>query len=148
MEKKILLGFETSSSTSNFCLYELTKNPEQQKKAQQEINKVLKSSNASEISYELLSEMKYLECCIDETLRKYPILAMLNRQCTKDHKLPGTNWTIEKGTAIFVPIMGLHRDPEIFEDPMCFKPERFLDSPTGNGNAKGVFYLPFGDGPR
>lgn len=108
----------------------------------------MKSSNSTEVTYDLLNEMKYLDCCIDETLRKYPILAMLNRECAKDHKLVGTDWTIEKGTSIVIPVMGLHRDPDIYEDPMVFRPERFLDSPNGNGKVKGVFYMPFGDGPR
>lgn len=43
--------------------------------------------------------------------------------------------------------LGFHRDPEIYENPMEFIPERFIDSPTGS-SAKGCYYLPFGDGPR
>jgi len=31
---------------------------------------------------------------------------------------------------------------------MKYKPERFLDSPHGGGKVEGVFYTPFGDGPR
>ena len=96
----------------------------------------------------MLGEMKFLECCIDEALRKYPIVPSLSRECSKDHTFPGTKWTIEKGTSVFIPVLGFHRDPEIYENPMEFRPSRFLDSPTGNGKSNGVFYLPFGDGPR
>lgn len=57
-------GFETSSSTLSFCLYELAKNPEVQKKVHEDIDRVLKKHNG-EITYESVSEMNYLECCID-----------------------------------------------------------------------------------
>lgn len=57
-------GYETSSSTMSFCLYELAKNPEIQKKVHDDIDRVLKRHNG-EITYESVSEMKYLECCID-----------------------------------------------------------------------------------
>jgi len=141
-----IAGFETSSSTTFFCLYELAKNPEIQKKVQDEIDQVLKKHDG--ITYESLSEMKYLECCIDETLRKYPIAPVLMRQCTKEYKIANSDLVVPNGTSIFIPILGHHRDPEIFENPMQFKPERFLTSSTGGGKSKGLFYLPFGDGPR
>lgn len=115
---------------------------------QEEIDRVMKAANSDEISYEMLNEMKYLEACVDEALRKYPIVPMLNRVATRDHTFSGTNWTIEKDTSVFIPVLGFHRDPNIYENPMEFIPERFLDSPTGNGRSKGIFYLPFGDGPR
>lgn len=92
--------------------------------------------------------MKYLECCVDEALRKYPIVSTLTRECNKDHKFSGTDYVVEKGTQIFIPVLGFHRDPEIYENPMEFRPERFLDSSTGHGKSSGAFYLPFGDGPR
>jgi cytochrome P450 family 9 len=53
-----------------------------------------------------------------------------------------------KKSGIFIPVIGLHRDPQIYDNPMEFRPERFLDSPHGHGKVKGLFYLPFGDGPR
>lgn len=132
----------------SYCLLELCKNQEIQSKVHNELDRVLKSSNIDDLTYEMLNEMKYLECCIDETLRKYPIAPHLFRVATKDYTFKNTNVSIKKGTSIFIPVLGLHRDPNIFEDPMDFKPERFIDSPTGNGKSSGLFYLPFGDGPR
>jgi cytochrome P450 family 6 len=141
-------GFETSSSTMSFCLFELARNPEVQQKAQADIDRVLKAANTTELNYNLLQEMKYLDYCIDETLRKYPIAAILVREASKEFTFPSTNMTIEKGTPVFIPLIGLHRDPEIYDNPLEFIPERFENSPHGNGKAKGLFYLPFGDGPR
>jgi len=141
-------GSDTSSSTMSFCLFELARNPDYQRKAQEEIDRVWKSSVQDEITYEMLSELKYLECCVDETLRKYPIAPILMRLCTEDYKVPDTELIIEKGSNLMIPVMGYHRDEDIYENPLEFKPERFLKSPHGDGKGKGLFYVPFGDGPR
>jgi cytochrome P450 family 6 len=141
-------GFETSSSTLSFCLFELARNPEIQKKVQAEVDKVFKSHPIEEITYDMLSDLKYLENCVDETLRKYPIVPVHFRTATRDYKVADSNLTIPKDSAVMIPVLGFHRDPEIYENPMQFNPERFVNSSHGNGNSKGLFYTPFGDGPR
>ncbi|XP_031639218.1 probable cytochrome P450 6d5, partial [Contarinia nasturtii] len=57
-------GFETSSSTLAFCLFELARNPEIQNRAFDEISRVLED-HGGEITYDAVSEMKFLEQCID-----------------------------------------------------------------------------------
>jgi cytochrome P450 family 6 len=141
-------GFETSSSLMSYCLFELSKNPGVQEKVHAEIDKIMKDKSSNELTNDDLVEMKYLECCIDETLRKYPIAPFLFRSCTKDYTFSNTDLKVEKGTMVFIPILGLHRDPEIYENPLEFIPERFENSPHGNGNSTGIFYSPFGNGPR
>ena len=133
----------------SFCLFELCRNKEAQRKAQEEIDRVIKSAGSEGITHDLLHEMKYVECCIDETLRKYPIAPVLFRTNNRDCKLSGSDTVIEKGTPVLIPLMGIQRDSQIYEDPMMFKPERFFDSPTGSPKVKtGIVYAPFGDGPR
>lgn len=60
-------GFETSSTTMSFCLYEIAKNADIQRKVHAEIDRVL-AEHKGEISYQSVSEMKYLESCIDGKL--------------------------------------------------------------------------------
>lgn len=144
-----IAAFETTSSTMALCLYELTKNPELQRKVQKEIDDVFKAETTEMISFDSMSELKYLECCIDETMRKYPPAPFLIRECTKKYHVPGTDGQIiEKGTPVIISSFGLHRDPDIFDQPLTFRPERFSNSPTGSGKGSGLFYLPFGGGPR
>lgn len=78
-----------------------------------------------------------------ETLRKYPGLPMLNRECTENYHLPNSNLTIPRGTPILIPIFGIQRDPANFTDPLDYKPERFLEESTSS-----MAYMPFGEGPR
>lgn len=59
-----MAGFETSSTTLSFCLYELAKNPEIQKKVHQEIDQIKEKHNG-QLSYDAVNDMKYLEWCID-----------------------------------------------------------------------------------
>lgn len=136
-----LAGFETTSSTMSYCLYELSKNIYIQKAVQDEIDR------HGDITYDSINAMKYLDCCVDETLRKYPPVPVLNRECSKDYKIPNTNLTIPKGTPLLIPALGLQRDPEIYQNPLEFKPERFSSKSTGS-DADGLYYMPFGDGPR
>lgn len=119
-----------------------------QRKVQEEIDEAFQSTASNDVTFETLEKLNYVDCCINETLRKYPVAAVLLRKCKKDYKVRDSEIVIAKGTAVFLPIMGYHRDPEIYEKPLEFRPERFLDSSNGNGHADGLFYLPFGDGPR
>ncbi|KAL9699478.1 hypothetical protein quinque_002919 [Culex quinquefasciatus] len=135
-------GYETSSSTISFCLFELARNVNIQRKLQADIDQVLAKHNGA-ITYDSINEMKYLENCIDETLRKYPAVPFLNRECTKDYVIPGTSSTVEKGTTVIIPVLGLQHDPEFYSEPQKFIPERFSEEATTDKP-----YLPFGTGPR
>uniref|UniRef100_U5EUU8 Putative cytochrome n=1 Tax=Corethrella appendiculata TaxID=1370023 RepID=U5EUU8_9DIPT len=138
-----LAGFETSSSTMSFCLYELALNEDVQEKLRDEINAAIEK-NDGKITYELISSITYLDNVINETLRKYPPVDNLFRTTNKDYAIPGTDLTIEKGTMVMVPSFALHRDPEYFPDPERFNPDRFLPE---NG-IRPYTFLPFGEGPR
>ncbi|GAB0087590.1 Cytochrome P450 [Sergentomyia squamirostris] len=138
-------GYETSSSTMTFALYELAQNQEIQDRAREEVLRVLEKHNG-EYNYEACIEMKYLDQVINETLRKHPIVDNLIRTCGQDYQVPGTKHVIEKGTMLFVPVNGIHHDPEIYPDPERFDPDRFTEE---NIKARHPYaWLPFGEGPR
>ncbi|XP_037951261.1 probable cytochrome P450 6d4, partial [Teleopsis dalmanni] len=97
------------------------------------------------LSYECVQDMKFLDLCVMETVRKYPGLPILNRECTEDYQIPNSKMVIKKGTGIIISLFGIHRDPEYFPDPLRYDPERFLEE---NMNYNPVAYMPFGEGPR
>lgn len=134
-------GVETSAGTVAHCVHELSHQPELQKRLQHEIDEVLARHN-NQITYDSLKEMKFLDLCIKETLRIYPGLPILNRQCTKDYQIPQSKLTIKKGTPIIIPVHGIHLDSENFENPKIFNPDRFAEP----YNEKA--FMPFGLGPR
>ncbi|XP_053969601.1 probable cytochrome P450 6d4 [Anastrepha ludens] len=138
-----LAGQETTSSTAAFTIFELAQYPELLELAQKEVTEVL-ARHDGQLSYDALREMSFLELCLQETNRKYP-LPFLNRECTQDYTIPGTNHIIEKGIPILISLLGIFRDAQYFPNPMTYDPHRFSpSSPNYNVNA----YMPFGAGPR
>ena len=54
--------------------------------------------------------------------------------------------TIEKGTAVYIPLMGIHNDPQVWKNPDDYDPERFNEE---NKHSRHPYmYLPFGEGPK
>ncbi|XP_055714130.1 probable cytochrome P450 6a23 [Phlebotomus papatasi] len=140
-----LAGFETSSTTMMYCLYELALNPDIQEKTREHINHVLQQHN-NEFTYEAMMDMTYLEQVVNETLRKYPVLASLLRICTEEYKMPNSNVTIKPGMRTFIPIYGFHHDPQYYPNPDKFDPDRFTKEALA---ARPQYsFIPFGEGPR
>nr|AHJ10931.1 cytochrome P450 6EV10 [Chironomus kiiensis] len=138
-------GFETSSSAMTFCTYELALNQTIQDRLRDEIEEVLRRYNG-ELTYDAISEMKYLDMVFKETLRRYPILDSHMRKCVKDYKIPNTNLVIPSGVTILVPVYAIQNDEEYFTNPEKFDPERFTEE---NVKKQIPFtYMPFSEGPR
>ncbi|XP_030384627.1 probable cytochrome P450 6d2 [Scaptodrosophila lebanonensis] len=141
-------GSETTASTAAFTLYELSMYPELLQEARNEIDSVLERHNlkrTDKLTYEAVQDLKFLDLCIMETVRKYPGLPMLNRECTEDYKLPDSDYTIKKGTPILISLFGMHHDPNYFPNPSDYDPHRF---DTQSPNYDQTAYMPFGEGPR
>ncbi|XP_011878211.1 PREDICTED: cytochrome P450 6a2-like [Vollenhovia emeryi] len=138
-------GFETSSSTMSFALYELAQNQSIQDKVRNEIKEVL-DSTGGEILYESIKMMTYLNMIFRETLRKYPIVMFLTRKAIKDYTFEGTKITLRKKQEVIIPVYALQNDPNIYPDPEVFDPERFNVENVKQRNP--MYHLPFGDGPR
>lgn len=138
-------GFETSSSTLTFCIYELSLNPEVQQRLRLEIQDGL-NKNEGAISYDLLFHFEYLDMVVKETLRKYPIIPGMLRKCTKEYQIPETNLVIPEGQNVVIPIYSIQHDPEFYPEPSKFDPERF--SAENSEGRDPMTFLAFGEGPR
>lgn len=79
-------------------------------------------------------------------MRKYPPIVVLNRICTENYQIPKSDVVIEKGTTVFIPVLGIHYDPQYYSDPEKFDPQRFTEEE--NSKRHSFTYLPFGEGPR
>lgn len=76
----------------------------------------------------------------------YPSIPFLNRECTKDYKIPNSNIILKKNTNVLISNLGIQRDPEYYHKPNIFNPDRFS---TENIKTRPPYtYLPFGEGPR
>uniref|UniRef100_A0A182MCR1 Cytochrome P450 n=1 Tax=Anopheles culicifacies TaxID=139723 RepID=A0A182MCR1_9DIPT len=139
-----IAGSETSTAAISFTLHELSHRPEAMAKLQQEIDEMMERNNG-EITYDSINEMKYLDMCVKETLRKYPGLPILNRECTSDYAVPDSDIVIRKGTQVIIPLLSISMNEKYFPDPELYSPERFEEA-TKNYDSDA--YYPFGVGPR
>lgn len=68
----------------------------------------------------------------------------LGRECTKDYKVPNSNIVIKKGTRIILSVSGIQHDPQYYEEPNKFNPDRFAE----HKSFCKMPFLSFGDEPR
>uniref|UniRef100_A0A8C1F930 unspecific monooxygenase n=1 Tax=Cyprinus carpio carpio TaxID=630221 RepID=A0A8C1F930_CYPCA len=138
----ILGGYETTSTTLTFLLYNLATNPDCLEKLVKEIDTNFPPDTP--ITYDALMKMDYLEMAINESMRLLPTAPRLERVCKKTVELNGV--TIPKDTLVAIPTYVLYRDPQLWDSPDEFRPERF--SPESKSEINQYIFMPFGLGPR
>eukprot|EP00058_Branchiostoma_floridae_P007460 XP_002592948.1 hypothetical protein BRAFLDRAFT_65534 [Branchiostoma floridae] len=137
-----LAGYDTTANTIALTAYNLAFNQEAQDKVREEIDRVVQARG--KLDYEALNEMRFLEMCVNETLRIYPGAKRFDRVCKEDIEVKGLH--IPAGTIINIPAYAIHHDPEIWPEPEKFRPERF--SKEQQESRDPYAFLPFGSGPR
>ncbi|EEF52493.1 cytochrome P450, putative [Ricinus communis] len=94
-------------------------------------------------------KLVYIQAIVKETLRLYPPAPLLGpREMREDCILGG--YHIKKGTRVLPNVWKIQTDPNVWPDPLEFKPERFLTSPNKDIDVRGqhMELLPFGSGRR
>ncbi|CAF1580202.1 unnamed protein product, partial [Adineta ricciae] len=141
----MIAGYETTSTALSYVSYVLATHPHEQLTLQHHIDTYFNPEHEDEMpSYDILSQMNYLDMFIRETLRMYPIApVVINRQSTEAFDLKGVG-VVPVGTRIAVDIYNLHFDTELWGpvDPHTFYPERF------ETKRHSMAWIPFGAGPR
>ncbi|XP_052740073.1 probable cytochrome P450 9f2 [Bicyclus anynana] len=142
-------GYESSATALVMCVHELALNPDVQEKLYQEVRQF--KEERGELTYDNISTLKYLDCVLNETQRKWAAALIMDRVCTKPYELPppregGKPVQLNKGDIVYNLVNSLQMDPQYHPDPTRFYPERFSDE--NKHNIKPFTYMPFGMGPR
>ena len=117
----IVAGYETTANALTYTAYLLALNPDIQEKLIDQIMEYI--SDHSELSlYNMAQELTYLDMVIQESLRLYPPVPETVRQCTKTCTVG--DFVIPEGVVVRIPIWHIHHDPQNWEDPERFYPER------------------------
>jgi cytochrome P450 len=164
----LIAGHETTAAVLTWALFELLRNPECMKEAQDEIDRVI---GDREPTLDDIKEMKYVRLVVAETLRLYPEPPLLIRRCREQDELPkggGREATVIRGMDMFIALYNIHRDEKFWPEPDKFDPMRFTrkyvnpDVPEWEGfdpekwegrlypneMSADFAYLPFGGGAR
>lgn len=142
LEESLILmvaGHETTANALTWTLYLLAQHPEAAEKMAEEAATVLQGRIPG---FEDLPKLGYTLQVIKESMRLYPPAWITDRIAVADDEFQGL--VLPKGSRIVAYIMGVHRNPEYWDNPDEFRPDRFA-----NGREQHAFaYLPFGGGPR
>ncbi|XP_062119643.1 cytochrome P450 89A2-like [Humulus lupulus] len=148
-------GTDTTSTALQWIMANVVKYPQIQEKIYEEIKGVVGNDDGGrrvEIKEEDLQKMPYLKAVILEGLRRHPPAHFVVPHAVSEDIVVGGHVVPKKATVNFM-VAEMGWDPKVWEDPMAFKPERFLvgdDSKvefdiTGNREIK---MMPFGAGRR
>ena len=145
----LFAGHDTTANMLTWFLHLLTLHPE----VADRIRAELEENSKGEITMESVEEAEYLNACILEVLRLYPSAGFT--RLTKEEIQLG-EYTIPKGVDIIIFPYIIQRNPEYFEKPNEFVPERWLTKHTEKLNFQSRLahetlkkpYLPFSLGKR
>ncbi|TEB31341.1 cytochrome P450 [Coprinellus micaceus] len=155
----LVAGHETTSTSTTWALYALSKDLEVQRKLREELLQV----STDDPTMDELNALPYLDAVTRETLRLHAPVSSTLRVAVKDDTIPlSTPVTdrdgktheylhVRKGQTLFVPIVPINRDAAIWgEDGHEFKPERWESVPARASAIPGVWgnSLTFLGGPR
>ncbi|WZZ18388.1 hypothetical protein YC2023_111477 [Brassica napus] len=134
---------DSSASTTQWAMAEIINNPN----ILESLRVVGKKRLVQETD---LPKLPYLQAVINETLRMHPVGAVFPREFQQECTIGG--FYIAKGTTLVINAYGVMRDPDYWEDPNKFKPERFLASSGSSWQEErreqAMKFLPFGGGRR
>ncbi|HEX8052511.1 MAG TPA: cytochrome P450 [Thermoleophilaceae bacterium] len=124
----LVAGHETTASALAWAFERLPQHPEVVERLREEID----AGDGDD----------YLTATIYETLRDRPVLPTASpRLAMKPIEVGG--WSYPAGVILIPNSYLIHHDPEIYDDPYAFRPERFLDEAPGT-----YTWFPFGGGRR
>ncbi|XP_073005230.1 cytochrome P450 81Q32-like [Typha latifolia] len=140
LQNVMFAGTDTSAGTMEWALTLLLNHPESLEKAREEVDSRVGQERL--VSDSDLPNLPYLHCVIKETLRLFPPgPLLLPHESSEDCTVQG--FRVPRGTMLLVNVYAIQRDPEWWDDPTEFRPERFE-----NGEVEGFRSFPFGYGRR
>jgi len=121
-------GSDTSSSFLQSLILTLVAYPEAQRKAHEEIDRVIGKDRAP--VYEDIQDLPYIRAVINESHRFRPVAPLaIPHATTSDVEYKG--YIIPAGSTTFVNNWGIFHDSKVYDEPEIFNPDRFLESEFG-----------------
>ncbi len=138
----LVAGHETTASALTWVLWLLAGDAEVQGEVARELDEVLGERAPT---YADLDRLPWTRAVFDEAMRLYPPVWLVSRHAKEDDVLAGRE--IPAGSLIIMTPYIAQRDPQLWEAPTEFRPQRFLDGHR-RGAAGDAIFWPFGLGPR
>nr|QWK52337.1 cytochrome P450 705A32-3 [Isatis tinctoria] len=144
----LVAGTDTSTHSIEWTMAEILNNPKILARLREEIDSVVGETRL--IQETDLPNLPYLQAVVKEGLRLHPPGPFMMRAFREGCKIGG--FDVQEKTALLVNGYAVMRDPDFWEDPEEFKPERFLASSRAGQEDEireaVIKYIPFGSGRR
>lgn len=140
-------GTDTSSIIVEWAMVEMIKNPSIMARAQEEMDRVVGHDRRLEESD--IPNLPYLQAVCKEAMRLHPSTPLsLPHFSFEECEVDG--YYVPGNTRLLINIWAIGRDPSAWEDPLEFRPERFLSGPAAKVDPLGNYFelIPFGAGRR
>ncbi len=136
-----IAGHETTANALAWTLYLLAQHPDVEAKLMAELDTVLAGRSAT---MQDMRQLTYTDMVVKEAMRLYPPAWIIARSAMEDLEIGG--YPIAEGSVIMISSYALHRDPQYWDEPERFMPERFAAG--WDDRVPRYAYIPFGGGPR
>ncbi|XP_038700020.1 cytochrome P450 81Q32-like [Tripterygium wilfordii] len=136
----LFAGSDTTATTLEWAMSNLLNHPEVLRKARAELDDQVGEDRLIEESD--LSKLPYLHNIVSETLRLNPAAPLLVPHYSSTDCSIG-DYNVPRDTIVLINAWAIQRDPNLWNDPLSFKPERFE-----SGESESYKFLPFGLGRR
>nr|ABC59091.1 cytochrome P450 monooxygenase CYP89A28 [Medicago truncatula] len=144
-------GTDTTSTSLQWIMANVVKYPEVQGRLVEEIREVMggdENGEKEEVKEEDLQKLRYLKCVVLEGLRRHPSGKFPLPHAVKEDVVLDGYLVPKNGTVNFL-LAEMALDRRVWEDPLEFKPERFLKDETFDiTGSKEIKMMPFGAGRR
>merc|ERR1711936_1381227 len=104
----LVAGYDTTGMTLSWICYELAKNPELQRRLQEEVDAAYEAAGGETPDYTDIQGFTFLDQLIQESLRLHTVIALLRVVTSPEYTLPGTNIKMKKGSIVFINSPGIH----------------------------------------
>ncbi|KAL4384061.1 hypothetical protein GQ457_15G001440 [Hibiscus cannabinus] len=142
----IIGGTDTTFTTTEWAMTELLRHPDKLKRAVDELDAVVGDRTVVEETH--LPRLLYLEAVVKETFRIHPPAPLLLPHMAGETTVVA-GYTIPKHSNVFFNVWAIQRDPELWENPLRFEPERFMEESEKRNHLGNSFHIfPFGSGRR
>ena len=144
LQDLFVAGTDTTSSTLEWAMAELLHNPEKLLKARVELLQTI--GKDKQVKESDITRLPFVQAVVKETFRLHPVVPFLiPHRVEEDTDIDGL--TVPKNAQVLVNAWAIGRDPNIWENPNSFVPERFLELDM---DVKGQNFelIPFGAGRR
>jgi len=139
----LLAGHETTAAALTWTWYLLANNPG----VHERLHDLVADADPTDVvgfSAGAAGSESFVKQCVQEAMRIYPPVPVITREAIDRDEIAG--YEVPAGAEVVLSQFVVHRDPDLWEDPLAYRPERF--APGAADDRPAYSYFPFGGGQR